>query len=153
MMILQQPQIYPHSCFPFSVSNTNLICSAIVSTCSCYCIGVFLSDCYSQIQPISTDVELLTRLLPSVWQHFPFTLILVHISSISSLLVLNFVSWSQYFLLSLLFLHSAFYISEMSCPCILQCNKLMLCAWSRRWGLSSAALPGFSIFSATAESS
>lgn len=43
MMILQQLQIYPHSCFPFSVTNTNLICFVIVSTYSCYHIGFFLS--------------------------------------------------------------------------------------------------------------
>lgn len=43
MMILQQPHIYLYSCFPFSVSNTNLICFVIVSMYSCYCIGCFLS--------------------------------------------------------------------------------------------------------------
>lgn len=36
MMTLQQPQICQHSVLPFSVSNTNLICFVIVSTCFCY---------------------------------------------------------------------------------------------------------------------
>lgn len=56
-------------------------------------------------------------------QHLPFTLILVHISSISLLLVLDFVSWPP---LSPFSSFSAFYISEMSYPRILQWNKLML---------------------------
>lgn len=42
MIILQQPQIYPHSSFPFSMSNTNPIYYVKVNTYSCCCIWFFL---------------------------------------------------------------------------------------------------------------
>lgn len=69
----------------------------------------------------------MTLLLIFVWQHFPFALVLFHISSISSLFVLDFVSWSS-FIIFFLFLFLLFNSTSMRCHVRIFCSVVSWCS-------------------------